>query len=377
MFTHYSPEFETYTDRFTGATVTRYTGLRTNSNHIYFTNNSFYDNGARIVFNSDRGNAHNLYSLDLETGDIDQLTDFPAAEYGHDENLLTAFVDAATASCAFFMGKTLYRLDLKTRELSAIYRMPDGYAHHIVSIAADGQHVFTSVNEIVPGSHSLVETYLGHPLSRVERVAADGSGYTTVWQEHNYVAHVNASPTDTNLLTFCHEGSWNVVDHRLWVLDIRTGKPIKLHPCAPNETIGHEYWYADGKRIGYHGHRPDGCQLGHINADGTNDVSVAFPFNTGHIFSQDEKFIVGDGARDGRYIRFWTLGEDGMYTAPRALCLHDSTFKTQSAHVHPRLTPDGKKVLYTSDCSGYNQVYMVTLPEDLTSLPLLETLSKK
>ena len=38
--------------------------------------------------------------------------------------------------------------------------------------------------------------------------------------------------------------------------------------------------------------------------------------------------------------------------------------------------PDGKQVLYTSDESGYEQIYLVRLPEDLTTLPMLETLSK-
>ena len=376
MLLHYAPERETYTDRETGAAVTRYTGLRTNSSHLYFTNNSFYDNGRRIVFISDRGNAVNYFSLDLETGEIDQLTDFPAAPYGHDEKLFEGFTDAESASCAFFMGRTLYRLDVAARRVEPLYEMPEGFVHHIVSVAAGGKHILTSVNEVIPGAQTLTDTYLGHPLSRILRVAADGSGTEVVWEEKNYVAHVNASPTDPNLLTFCHEGGWNVVDHRLWALDLRNGVPRKLHPCEKGESIGHEYWYADGKRVGYHGARNGAFQLGHVDFDGTNDVSAAFPFRTGHIFSQDERLIVGDGSREGRYVRLWRLLPGGTYEPPRALCLHDCSFKTQSSHVHPRLTPDGRAVLYTSDATGYNQVYLVRLPEDLTSLPMLDTVSK-
>ena len=70
----------TYTDKDTGAEITRITSYRSNSNHLYFTNNSFYDNGKRIVFASERGNAHNLFSLELESGEIEQLTDVPAPE---------------------------------------------------------------------------------------------------------------------------------------------------------------------------------------------------------------------------------------------------------------------------------------------------------
>ena len=39
----------TYTDKDTGAEITRITSYRSNSNHLYFTNNSFYDNGKRIL----------------------------------------------------------------------------------------------------------------------------------------------------------------------------------------------------------------------------------------------------------------------------------------------------------------------------------------
>lgn len=37
-------------------------------------------------------------------------------------------------------------------------------------------------------------------------------------------------------------------------------------------------------------------------------------------------------------------------------------------HVHPRLSPDGKQVLFTSDMSGYGNLYLVDVP-DFESLP--------
>ena len=69
-----------YTDKETGAKVVRLTSNFSNSNHLYFTNNSFFDNGRRIVFSSERNNSQNLYSLDLESGEIEQLTDFGAPD---------------------------------------------------------------------------------------------------------------------------------------------------------------------------------------------------------------------------------------------------------------------------------------------------------
>ena len=368
----------TYTDRDTGAEVTRLTSYRSNSNHLYFTNNSFYDNNRRIVFASERGNAHNLFSLDLESGEIDQLTDFPAPPNLGRYELHMSFVDPVGANCVFYIGRELKNIDLKTGVISTIYHVPDGFKNHIVSIDAAGKYAYTSVYEDAPerrNGNSLHDFYLSYPESRIEKIALDGSGHTTVFSENKFIAHVNTSPTDKNKLTFCHEGNWREVDHRLWTLDISSGKVDKLHPCREGECIGHEYWFANGTRVGYHGHIDGKAQLGAVNFDNTEDKAYAFPFNTGHIFSFDEKLIIGDGNASGKYIRLWQLGDEG-YEQPRALCLHNSTFKTQETHVHPRLTPDGKKVLYTSDESGHNQVYLVTLPENLGDLPLLSTLSK-
>jgi len=50
--------------------------------------------------------------------------------------------------------------------------------------------------------------------------------------------------------------------------------------------------------------------------------------------------------------------------------LHGSTFNRDSSHCHPHITPDGKKVLYTSDTTGYANIYLVEIGdvEDLKEL---------
>ena len=387
----YQSEKYTYTDPQTGATVTRLTSMLTNSNHLYFTNNCFYNGGKSLVFSSDRDNCPNLYTLELESGIITQLTDLPIPDvYPCGNSLQLTYVSDVTETAVFFNGNSLTAIHIPTRLSRVIYEIPKGYGKHIVSISADGKYAFTNIIEDVSARRTektLQGTFDCHPHCAIIKIAIDGSGHETVWEENNFIAHVNASPTDPNLITFCHEGFWEQVDHRLWALDLRVGKPYKLHECAKGEAIGHEYWFADGKRIGYHGLRNcnrigptdeellGNSQLGAVNFDGTNDVSYEFPFNMGHIFSRDESLIVGDGDRRGKYLRLWKL-ENGGYSEPRALCLHRCSFKTQSCHVHPRITPDGKHVLYTSDESGYNQLYLVRIPDDIDSLPLLSSLSK-
>ncbi|MEZ4584315.1 MAG: hypothetical protein R3A10_22240 [Caldilineaceae bacterium] len=101
--------------------------------------------------------------------------------------------------------------------------------------------------------------------------------------------------------------------------------------------------------------------------DGREQQEVAFPHTTGHIHSNDFNLIVGDG---GRVVRLWQWTGDG-FAGPKALCRHDSSMHIQQTHVHPRFSPDGATVVFTSDVSGYGNVYMVDLP-DFATLPDLE-----
>ena len=49
----------------------------------------------------------------------------------------------------------------------------------------------------------------------------------------------------------------------------------------------------------------------------------------------------------------------------------NDTFNNQHAHCHPRFTPDGKAVLYTSDLTAYSNMYLVEVGE-FDELPDLE-----
>ena len=145
-----SAEKYIYSDPLTGARITRLTSYRANSNHLYFTNNCFYDGGKRMVFASERGNSHNLFSMELESGEIEQITDFPVPENLARYDLHMSYVDGTYARCVCFMGRELLCIDLKTGEVSTLYRVPDGFLYHIVSISTDGKYAYTSIYENSP-----------------------------------------------------------------------------------------------------------------------------------------------------------------------------------------------------------------------------------
>ena len=363
-------EWRDYEDPISGVHVRQLTDYKGHTHHLYFTNPGWYANGRKMLLGSDRENRTNLHSIDLESGEIEQLTDLEPGDGG----FLCTSVNPTCDEAYFRHNRALVAIDLKTRKLRTLFEMPEGFMWSMVNCTADGKHVCVGYYEDFSdrfridtsrGYIGFKEIFEAHPLSRIVKVAVDGSGDEVVWEEKCWCGHINTSPTQANILTFCHEGPWRMVDNRIWGLDLNTGDAWMIRPREKDENPGHEYWHADGVTIGYHGHRPDrSAFLGRIRYDNTDKEEYDFPTNTGHIHSNDFSMIVGDG---GQVIRLWKNTGDG-FAGPRVLAEHRSSMHVQKSHPHPRFTPDGKKVVYTSDFSEYCNVYLVDVPE-FASLP--------
>ena len=368
-------EWQTYRDPLSGVTVQQLTNYRGHSHHFYFTNPGWIENDRKLLFASDRNNHTNLYSLDLDQGHITQLTDLEPVPLPREVEFLRACISTVTNEAYFWHEYKLIALDLETLDNRILYEMPHNFDVSMINATADGKYVCASISEdmsdqfpvdLLRGYVGFRETWQAKPLSRIMRVAVDGSGANVVWEENYWVGHVNTSPTQAHLMTFCHEGPWHLVDNRIWGLDMNTGNVWKLRPRQEEgETVGHEYWHEDGLTISYHGQKANGYKFfGKMRYDGAEQAEVAFPHTTGHIHSNDFNLIVGDG---GKVVRLWQWNGSG-FDGPKILCQHRSSMHIQQTHVHPRFSPDGGYVVFTSDVSGYGNVYRVELPE-FESLP--------
>ena len=370
-------EMKTYTDLFSGVPVTQLTDYKGHSHHFYFTNPGWYEDGRKLLFSSDRNNRTNLFGLDLESGEIEQLTDLDPVPLPRELEFLRACKNPICDEVYFFHDLKLMALDLASLAIRNLFELDQGWSMSMTNCSADGRHVYfgtwqdmsdTIPTDLLRGYVGFKETWEARPRSQIIRAAVDGSGSQIVFEEDYWIGHVNTSPTQANILTFCHEGPWDKVDNRIWGLDAATGDVWKIRPTSQGEIVGHEYWYDDGIHIGYHGHtsqkRP---MLGQIRFDNSDQREVDFPGQTGHIFSRNADLIVGDG---GGVIRLWKR-EDKGYAAPRLLCRHDSAMRIQQTHPHPRISPDGTYVVFTSDRTGYGNVYRAPLVE-YDSLPAVQ-----
>jgi oligogalacturonide lyase len=203
----------------------------------------------------------------------------------------------------------------------------------------------------------------------------------------DWLGHLQFSPTDPNLLMFCHEGPWHKVD-RIWTIHT-DGSHLKLihQRTMTMEIAGHEFWSADGKTIWYDLQTPRGQDFwvagyGVTNGARTwyhlqrNEWGVHFnvsPDNT--LFSSDggdDKMVAH--APDGKWLYLFYPEllpdqSDGKVDTKKLIkpgVFHSEKLVNMSRHdyaLEPNgmFSPDMKWLIFRSNMSGANQAYAVEL----------------
>ena len=343
-------EWQTFADARTGVEVRQLTAYKGHSHHLYFTNPGWYDGGRKLLCGSDRNGRTNLFGIDLGSGAITQLTDLDQPPPPAETSFLFASLNPQRDEVYFWHGRDLLALDLHTLAEQTLYRAPDGFLTNMTNVTADGRWLCMGLYEDLSGRFAvdLLHGYVGfreywaaRPLSRIMRIDTATGAAETVFEERYWIGHVNTSPTLPHLLTFCHEGPWEGVDNRIWGLDLTNGRAWAIRPGPQGERVGHEYWFADGERIGYHGRSLAGEPFfGAIRHDNTGSVEAPFPADSTHFHSNDLDLIVGDGGRAAPHLLLWRFraadgAGAGTFEGPRVVLTHRGSFHVQITHVHP------------------------------------------
>ena len=203
----------------------------------------------------------------------------------------------------------------------------------------------------------------------------------------DWLGHLQFSPTDPNLLMFCHEGPWHKVD-RIWT--IRTdGTDLKLihQRTMIMEIAGHEFFSGDGKTIWYDLQTPRGEDFwvaGHEISSGKriwhhlqrDEWGVHFNVSPdGSLFSSDggdDKMVAHADNGKWMYLFRPELIEDrsagnvatkdliqtGIFRSEKLVNMgrHDYALEPNGM-----FSPDMKWLIFRSNMSGANQAYAVEL----------------
>jgi oligogalacturonide lyase len=378
-------EIREFKDPKTGRTIRQ---LTTNGNnvHLYFTENSFDIHQNTIIFRSDRACAekqtpdgdpvYNLFRMDLDTGEMVQLTDETSAVGG-----VTKTPDSQIV--VYTVGRQIKSLDTETGESKVVYEETNGYSLGAPSISHNRRYVAFCRNEQVdaprgPNYGGFKERFYRVKDGRITLAYLNGSGWLDVFKDTHQVGHFQFCPDDSTLATYCHEGPWNLVTQRIWLLDLIAREARPCFRQEEHDSVGHEFWTQDGyiffddRGPGHDGTiTSDRTQAVATEIDVNQNAMIPFvgladrrgnvvkridmPYYCNHYHANpDNTVLVGDDVDD-----LVLIDISGREAKLQVLCLHKTSWHTQSSHCHPTWSWDGSRILYASDNGGYVNLYLV------------------
>jgi len=337
--------------------VTQWTKAGSN-NHLYFNIESFLD-ANHFMFYSDRSGRNNLFMMDIASGTMTQMTD-------EKELTQSAWHLPQLHTLWFQTRKELKAMDTKTFEVRTVFVL-DSLRPESFAVTCDGKYLVFAANKN-PGfsvNHSTGPCALFRMdlATKVIKQISPDMGFK--------LGHVQTSPVDPTRVSYCWQhiyekgapGMVGSTPNRIWWNNIEgtDGGPVGIQEFGLHRT--HEFWFPDGKRMGYsaryHFGPNKGKQfIGIITPDGKENFMMPVPVSSSHnqIFS-DNKHWVSD-LYDGNNLVLFTI-EGKEIAKKEVLYKHDSSMEGQPSHPHPHFSPDGKYIVFSTDRSGKPQVYTV------------------
>lgn len=374
-------------DKDTGHKIIRLSRMEGNNRGFYFHNNPFVpalaNEGDKMVFynsqkspQSDRWyrdrERRQLFTVNLKTLEIDQLTDHPGQISGE-------IVGKKRREVFYQSRDSVFTVNIDNHARRLVYVFPDTIKGFVTTLNADetllaGVYSVPEKGEILrqyprKGNYfvRIFEAKLPHTLFTINIETGE---FNIVHSDTAWLNHIQFSPKDSNILMFCHEGPWHLLD-RIWLIDIETGKVRLMHKrTVDREIAGHEFFSRDGKTIWFDLQIPRGetFYLAGVNIETEKEKHFAMKRDEWSIhfnISPDQTTFCGDGgdstqvarAKDGRWIYLFHLEGDNL-KADRLVNMKHHDYELEP-NVH--FSPDGKQVIFRANFGGLDQVYAVEI----------------
>ncbi len=374
-------------DRDTGHKLIRLTGTDRSNRSFYFHNNPFIpalsDEGDLMVFYGSqvqvetdrvyRRTPGQLHTINLKTLEIRQLTSHPGWIFGE--------IVAKKRREAFYQSwDTVFAVNVDNLKSRVVYVFPDSIERAFVSTLNADENILAGAFSTIRKDSILrnnprksdffkliFEAKLPHTLftinietGRLEYIHSD-----TAW-----INHVQFSPTDPEMLMFCHEGPWHLLD-RIWLININEKKPRLMHKrTVYREIAGHEFFSRDGHTIWFDLQIPRGetFYLASAGVETGNENKYALKRDEWSIhfnISPDQKTFAGDGgdssqvarAKDGQWIYLFHPCGDSLKSERLVNMKHHDYDLEPNVH----FSPDGKWIIFRANFEGLSQIYAVEI----------------
>jgi oligogalacturonide lyase len=202
------------------------------------------------------------------------------------------------------------------------------------------------------------------------------NGYQYAW-----LNHLQFSPTDPNLLLYCHEGTWHEVD-RVWTIRTDGSEQRLMHQRTMDmEIAGHEFWSHDGELIWFDLQTPRSQDFWLANVDVKTGKETRYHlardwWGVHYSVSWDGKLFSSDGgdpaqvayAQDGMWMNLFRPQPDGTVVAERLVNMATQNYRGNNGEPNGNITPDGKWLVFRSNMQGPLNVYAVEIARSQVKL---------
>ncbi len=353
-------ESREFRDAVTGARIRQVTNHPSIHHHPFFFVPCWDDAMRRLVFVSHRTGSAQLFAEERASGNLVQLTD-------RDDLAEWSLYPSHDGRHVFFVaGSGAWRLDLETlkedrlADFGAVEMREKGMvgaAMGTTALSADDKWWAIPVKVGSVSQFHLVDT---------ER------GGSTVILERDTIGHPQFHPDDPDLLFYA-----GPLTNRIWCVTRDGARNWNPYPrIDTTQWITHESWIAGTRELAFVDW-PRGMKAVNVDSGAVRDIT-AFPAWHAIADCRGER-IVCDSTFPDRGIHVLPVRGEG---AAALLCTPNASnagshwggpfpyndgprevYAPQHTHPHPRFSPDGKRVTFTSDASGHAQLYECILAD--------------
>jgi len=209
---------------------------------------------------------------------------------------------------------------------------------------ADGTAITGSVHFSADGSFLALAGNRAHAsgvkLGRVYALKLATGRLETVAERPFQIGHVQCSPTDPDLLMYCHE-TGGAAPQRIWLARAGGGASWPLFPEPGHPWITHETFSGDGRQVVFI-RNPEG--FGMIRPDNRDFRGFSLPRAWHPGPNRDASLVVFD-SHDG-YVGLWSA-QTGV-----AHLLAAREIAPGGPHPHPCFLPDDRTMVWTASGQG-------------------------
>jgi len=355
---------------------------------FYFHNNPFLGN-KMVYYSTDKINPQDitvtkpetystiskdkqLYDVDLKTKDIEQITSQALPMTGE-------ILGRKSDNLYYQIKDSVFTTNINSKETKLVFIFPSDYEGSITTLNADEtllagskasdeqKNVYKKNPEKKDYFNLIYDAKLPNDLFTIDLRSKKLSKIHT---ENTWLGHVQFSPTDPDLLMFCHEGPWHKVD-RIWTINVKTKKVTLMHRRTMDmEIAGHEFFSPDGKKIYFDLQMPKGQTFFLASVYIKSGVEKKYSltrdeWSIHYAISPDQKLFAGDGgdpgqvahAKNGEWIYLFKPEGDHLISE-KLVNMKNHQYRLEP-NVH--FSPDGKWIIFRANFEGAENVYEVEI----------------